>query len=310
MRDGIDGTILKRMTRIRGVLAALAGLLACSTAPRLGVTPGEEDVPQNTEGLLATSPAAFQPRRLSPSKPVDTPPPHLPEPEPSDGKAPTVGAAVAASSPPAQFPLKNPGREELGAKKPGSGPGKPGEIKRSTSPLLGAAGLGGMRVDARPGARPDAGSLGKAPEGSRYLSSAALPEHSIGRYGLPAEQFPEAATGPPSAEIGALPGASDIPDLATFNAEAINVLFFGNLDVASYRVQIATAPEFDTVVYDRVYDFVDSINLNDEYLLFGEGPKIPGMPVWVRQAAIDLLGFEQPFTPAKRYTLRAPRQAN
>lgn len=297
------------MTQALAALLSLALLAACRTAPRAGYTAAEEEVPRPGGLLAAGSAPLASTRRLPPLPPKKDPPD-----DPPDGEIPETGglklgsAAQASTEPVKAIPLKPP--EKLGAAKdkPKAGLNAGDLPKRSTSTPQGLGGLTGEKIGGAPGARPDPGGLGPNPRGSRYLSPASLADLKIGQsFEEPPAQFPNAEADPPQASPGALPDADGAPPIAALEAQPLNMLFMGNLDVASFRVQIATSPEFSKTTFDRVYDFVEDLNLNEEYLLHGTGQKAAGTPIWVRRSVIDLLGFEQPFSEPRRFTLRAKR---
>lgn len=288
-------------------LLLLALLPACSTAPRkMPLVPEKE--PVVVEARLAAGGAPLPRRpRLPPLPPEDEP--EIPEEEPLDAGGLRLGGGVAASSAPVKkLPLARPEKPGAGQKNAGAALDPGGLPRRSTETAWGASGLTGERADQKPAPRPDPGGLGPTPKGSRYLSPAGLADLKIGRsFEEAPEELPPIANPPGNPEAEGLSPDAGAPPPSALQAQPLNMIFLENLDVASFRVQVATAADFAAVAFDKVYDFLDDVNLNDEYLADGKGPKAPGTPVWVRRAMIDLLGFQQPFTEGRRYALRARR---
>ncbi|MFA6317439.1 MAG: hypothetical protein WC943_08470, partial [Elusimicrobiota bacterium] len=60
-------------------------------------------------------------------------------------------------------------------------------------------------------------------------------------------------------------------------------------------------------LFDRKFDSMGGVSLYDLYMAEGRGPKVLGQAVWVRYAALDLLGFQMPFSKPRRYSLRRGR---
>ena len=66
--------------------------------------------------------------------------------------------------------------------------------------------------------------------------------------------------------------------------------------VAAFRLQVSGSQTFDEVVFDKIYDVDDDMDL--------KGAGLPAGAYWVRAAAIDLLGAQGKFEPPEAYNLK------
>ena len=66
--------------------------------------------------------------------------------------------------------------------------------------------------------------------------------------------------------------------------------------VAAFRLQVSQSQTFDEVVFDKIYDVDDDMDL--------KGAGLPEGAYWVRAAAIDLLGAQGKFEPPEPYDIR------
>lgn len=73
--------------------------------------------------------------------------------------------------------------------------------------------------------------------------------------------------------------------------------------LGSYRIQVAFAPDFHKVLYDRTYPFMAEIDLASDLVAARTRSGI----YWIRWSLVDLLEFQHPFTRPQRVKLDNPR---
>jgi hypothetical protein len=86
-------------------------------------------------------------------------------------------------------------------------------------------------------------------------------------------------------------------------ADLTGELKLDSLMVGSYRIQLATSPDFGNVMFDKVYSFFED---HDTYVDIVATGMRDGR-YWVHFAFIDLLETQHPFTAPRMYSYRRPR---
>lgn len=157
----------------------------------------------------------------------------------------------------------------------------------------------GQRQGKEDNARPD-GHRMRAELGYGYLSPAAVKgpgagqENVAGGTGLGYGQAPQAA-----ASTGAVSVTVEAPVIDDFDAKARDEMLQAP-ESGSYRVQVSHSPEFQSVLFEKVYIFEEEMLILPDLRAYG----LPSGIYWIRVAFIDLLDFQQPFSSPKRFRLR------
>lgn len=148
---------------------------------------------------------------------------------------------------------------------------------------------------------PGLGAVGKGLPASKYLSPARL-RRRPGPEG--AGPGPNVRSRAALAHGGISPPEHEQDVVAPAKAagprtDVRDALFIDQLDIGSYRVQIATSSDFAKPLYDRIFEAVDNIDVRADFEHALSRSKTGFF--WLRSAPIDLLGYQQPYHPSRRF---------
>ncbi|MDD5656841.1 MAG: hypothetical protein PHF00_06255 [Elusimicrobia bacterium] len=150
-------------------------------------------------------------------------------------------------------------------------------------------------------ARPDDEGLGRPTPPLRYLSPAGLKRLPQSWERLTQDRFlPKASRFLQDFVSSQTAAAIDPPPWSGINADMPRIAFMEPVMAGSYRLQVATSADCSSPLIDRVYAFVEEIDLHRDLAARGAADGV----YWVRVAFIDLLDFQQPFGAARVYRFK------
>ena len=101
-----------------------------------------------------------------------------------------------------------------------------------------------------------------------------------------------------AAAVAVAPPTSSASDASDFSRQTRQLAM--GVPVSAYHVQVAASPEFKQVLFDRLFEAEERLDLSGSGLTPGE--------YWVRVAVVDLLGAEGAFKAPKRYAISGKRR--
>lgn len=112
------------------------------------------------------------------------------------------------------------------------------------------------------------------------------------------------AAAPPEVEEGAV-SAEPLSSKAMPDTASVPDIVIADLSAGSLRIQVTPTKDFSVILLDKVYPFVDRMEVYEDLSAAGAGNGL----FWVRMAYVDLLEFQHPFAKPRLYRFTLVRHA-